>query len=412
MWDDIPSECAMTRVMHDDPDSWILGDVATERIIEPGANIYARRFASRVEDAVARLPQGACRVCVFGDSSLSGCVGSEALVNAVAQRFAGALANQTVVLASSCSGTPANFLKGLGASFPTTVHVLPEGQRSSLHGVQELRLSGASPEEGAHIFLQLGHVFIVFEGDTEVSEATMAALALGALVIPVTISTGSQGFPLAALRRPDVAAEDEWARLIHGDVPETVAKAVVAIIARYIASNAHMAERQSSRALDVPGKKPGLTSQVEEPLPNLSGSWLLDRVEGEPDHAAYNGGVNWAMRQAAHAAGYGVGLITMDMRQTGDFFDIRSSTPLGSSHVTFAVGGGRQKGFDASGSEFEIEPKWQCRELRASMWKGEYMTQTRMFLSDGQLIIENTIDGYYPDALTREVYLPQHTKPS
>merc|ERR1719183_1931895 len=99
-------------------------------------------------------------------------------------------------------------------------------------------------------------------------------------------------------------------------------------------------------------------SEEDETHPDFSGHYILDRVEGDPDHAAYNAGVSWAQRQAAWAASYGAGTLTVDLTQRGNHFDIRSSTPLGSSRVQFDVGGGRQTATASDGGNFDIDPRW------------------------------------------------------
>ena len=141
--------------------------------------------------------------------------------------------------------------------------------------------------------------------------------------------------------------------------------------------------------------------------PNFSGHYILDRVEGQPDHAAYNAGVGWLQRQAAYAASYGAGTLSVDLIHNGDHFDIRSSTPLGSSRVQFDVGGGRQSARASDGGRFDIDPVWRGNEVRATMWRGSHVTHIKRFMRGNNMIIESTIDGYYHNARTREVYKPR-----
>jgi len=142
--------------------------------------------------------------------------------------------------------------------------------------------------------------------------------------------------------------------------------------------------------------------------PDFSGHYVLDKVEGQPDHAAYNAGVGWVQRQAAYAASYGAGTLTVDVTQSGNHFNIHSSTPLGSSRVQFNVGGGRQHAQASDGGRFDIQPVWRGNEIRATMWRGSHVTHIRRFMRGRNMIIESTIDGYYNNAMTREIYKPRN----
>jgi len=140
--------------------------------------------------------------------------------------------------------------------------------------------------------------------------------------------------------------------------------------------------------------------------PNLAGEWNLVAVEGDPDHVMYNAGVGWFQRTAAAAMGFGVGHVHVHLEQNGNAFVIESSTPLGSSTVKFTVGGGKQRETASDGGSFEIEPVWSKNEVKSTLWRNGVVTKQRRYKRGKQMCIESVVDGYYPKAMSREVYDP------
>jgi hypothetical protein len=62
----------------------------------------------------------------------------------------------------------------------------------------------------------------------------------------------------------------------------------------------------------------GSSYEEEDSLPDLSGTWNLERIEGDFDQILVDAGVSWMMRMTAKASNYGAGLISQKIVQDSD----------------------------------------------------------------------------------------------
>lgn len=69
----------------------------------------------------------------------------------------------------------------------------------------------------------------------------------------------------------------------------------------------------------TPGELPrALASKQHRTRPKFSGSWVLARVEGDPDSFLRDCGKSWIFRSIASGVSYGVGKTTEDIEHTSD----------------------------------------------------------------------------------------------
>jgi hypothetical protein len=78
---------------------------------------------------------------------------------------------------------------------------------------------------------------------------------------------------------------------------------------------------------------------AEAARPDLNGKFILDRVGGDFELFMADMGQGWVTRKGAAALGYGVGMVRLDVHQTGDEMVIHKVLALGGcGHTEFRVG--------------------------------------------------------------------------
>lgn len=147
-----------------------------------------------------------------------------------------------------------------------------------------------------------------------------------------------------------------------------------------------------------------LQTDLQEVRSDFSGAWRLARVEGEPEHVAYNAGLPKAKRLASAALGWGVGIVCVTIRHDGNQFQLSTRTPLGSGHAQLVIGQGAQWGTASDGGWYQCAPSWAGIDIVSSNCRGGVVSTQRRSMRGDAMIIETTLDGYYPHAKSVEVY--------
>jgi len=129
------------------------------------------------------------------------------------------------------------------------------------------------------------------------------------------------------------------------------------------------------------------------PPVDVSGRWVLNRVEGDFDGLMADAGVSWATRRLAKSFNYGAGLVSQTIEQEGDSVVIVFQNGPGQAAHTMrlSVGGGRQSTDNEDGTRVAIEPVWQDKSLLipGQNADGSTMQTTRRFLSGQEMVCES-----------------------
>lgn len=133
---------------------------------------------------------------------------------------------------------------------------------------------------------------------------------------------------------------------------------------------------------------------AEVSRPDFNGHWKMTRCEGDFDSFLKEMGMNWAVRKAAKAAGYGAGSTYLTIKQNDDDFSLTTTNPKGVVQTNFVTDGTEQDEKDpADGSVRRITPRWDgdvlhidARKMKPAM----AMPVTRRYFSGKDMVMEQT----------------------
>lgn len=127
-------------------------------------------------------------------------------------------------------------------------------------------------------------------------------------------------------------------------------------------------------------------------FPDLSGRWVLDRIDGDIDALLVDAGVSWAMRRMAQSYKYGVGRLIQDIEQDGDEFKIVNEGGTKVSSMTFRAGAPEQEIIGHDGVPMMASFRWDEGALRMTARKldGSRLPSSARFIENSQMVSETT----------------------
>lgn len=146
----------------------------------------------------------------------------------------------------------------------------------------------------------------------------------------------------------------------------------------------------------IPEQEEAADAEVAEATPeymDLSGSWILSRIEGDMDAWLKDIGVAWAMRTGAKAMKYGVGKMTNVIEMTRDSITITTWTPKGDHTSVLKLDGSQSRNTDPmDGKGMLAVARWEDStsisiETTAED-TGKKQPSSRRFLRDGEMCVE------------------------
>jgi hypothetical protein len=151
----------------------------------------------------------------------------------------------------------------------------------------------------------------------------------------------------------------------------------------------HTSPRQQACAKSQEGKQAAasLVSPPSSPR-DFSGNWKLTSIEGDWDQFCVDIGYSYLKRMAFKAIGYGVGLLTEEIRQdnSGDegCTTVITVSPIRTIENTFRVNGEKQDGVFADGEHVEIFPRWDGDDHMVDIhMNGKWHVSQRRSLAGG-----------------------------
>jgi hypothetical protein len=186
--------------------------------------------STAAEDISKLLPRG-FRLGVLGGTSWKD-PSSKLIVEAIAHQLSVEMAQTVVVLTTGLVGVQETLVRHLGRE--VQVVNLVSSEDGAYGGIGQDIDAGPSLENRMLLFGQLADAYLTVEGGPVVAKEAKAAFSRGALVLPLIrtggASAGMFDFPDAALLRPPLATDDQWAQLSTKVSPEDTARAVVDIL--------------------------------------------------------------------------------------------------------------------------------------------------------------------------------------
>jgi len=125
---------------------------------------------------------------------------------------------------------------------------------------------------------------------------------------------------------------------------------------------------------------------------DLSGTWVLDRVEGDFEALMADAGVPWAIRKLAKGAGYGAGMVRHVIRHEGDWLDVIFNVRPGKTeHMRVKMGLEEQSTANEDGTPIVVHPRWEGDALvvTGKGQDGSPMQATRRYMADQELVCES-----------------------
>ncbi|CAK0834246.1 unnamed protein product, partial [Prorocentrum cordatum] len=147
----------------------------------------------------------------------------------------------------------------------------------------------------------------------------------------------------------------------------------------------------SSPRASESGSTAATSSAGDEAPVDLSGSWVLNRVEGDFEALMVDAGVSWTVRKLAQGAGYGAGIVRHEIKQDGDQLEIIFKTRPGKTdRMTVRIDGCVQGTTNEDGTPVEVRPRWEGLGLcmSGSQPSGSPMQPTRRYLVGQELVCE------------------------
>eukprot|EP00929_Paragymnodinium_shiwhaense_P031813 TRINITY_DN17747_c0_g1_i2.p1 TRINITY_DN17747_c0_g1~~TRINITY_DN17747_c0_g1_i2.p1 ORF type:complete len:209 (+),score=34.03 TRINITY_DN17747_c0_g1_i2:500-1126(+) len=122
---------------------------------------------------------------------------------------------------------------------------------------------------------------------------------------------------------------------------------------------------------------------------DLSGNWVLDRIDGPMEELMADAGVPWAIRKMARAGNYGVGLLGQNIVQNGDDIIIEFKH-FQTITCKFRVGVAECETLGEENLAQVITGRWEG----SSLWiegvfkGGAALQKNRRYLEDGEMVQE------------------------
>lgn len=139
---------------------------------------------------------------------------------------------------------------------------------------------------------------------------------------------------------------------------------------------------------------PASSSKSSSAPVDLSGNWLLSRVEGDFEALMADAGVSWALRKLAKSMNYGAGLVSQTVEQEGSSLVITFNNGPGqpTNVMRLNVGSGLQIANNEDGSCITVDPRWedQCLYMSGKSAGGTDMQPTKRYLSGQEMVCEST----------------------
>lgn len=211
-------------------------------------------------DPIASSPRDALpRICVLGGGAaveLDRC----AHVTSVASRLAAILRQRAVVLIDGRPGLQDTFARGLG-DFDDVFYVLPPEEDAASPKVLRRSCAAGLPHTDAECsgaLADLGDVYLIADDSAETSRQAAAALARGALVLPLDADACAD----LLLPRPDLVPEAQWVALTALPPTHAAIDAIVEVVSRRVLGSsvvdvlADLLSRQSSAAATLQPDQP------------------------------------------------------------------------------------------------------------------------------------------------------------
>jgi hypothetical protein len=125
-------------------------------------------------------------------------------------------------------------------------------------------------------------------------------------------------------------------------------------------------------------------------LPNFSGSWVMNRVEGDMDQLLADAGVGWALRKMAKGVNWGIGKNFQEISQNGNDFVIVHKAPMNTTTMRFHVGSGYQETVGVDGKPILCDATWDEQSLiiLCKTQAGKEHAPARRYLEDDCMVIE------------------------
>lgn len=126
---------------------------------------------------------------------------------------------------------------------------------------------------------------------------------------------------------------------------------------------------------------------------DLSGSWVLSRIEGDMDAWLKDIGVSWAMRTGAKTMKYGVGKMTNEITMTSESMQLTTWTPKGDHTSVLKLDGSESRNTDPMDGKFMLAvARWEGSEAIFIETRreadGEVMPTSRRFLKGEEMCVE------------------------
>jgi len=135
-------------------------------------------------------------------------------------------------------------------------------------------------------------------------------------------------------------------------------------------------------------------SSPSAPPVDLSGRWVLSRVEGDFEALMIDVGVSWAMRKMAKSMNYGAGLVTHSIEQEGNslVIEFKNGPGQATSAMRLAVGGGNQSTANEDGAPIVVEPRWEgrCLVVAGLAADGSAVRPSKRFVTGQEMVCEST----------------------
>jgi len=126
---------------------------------------------------------------------------------------------------------------------------------------------------------------------------------------------------------------------------------------------------------------------------DLSGSWVLARIEGDMDAWLKDIGVSWAMRTAAKTMKYGVGKMTNEITMTSESIQLTTWTPKGDHTSVLKLDGSESRNTDPMDGKFMLAvARWEGSDAIYIQTRreanGEVQPTSRRFLKGDEMCVE------------------------
>jgi len=174
------------------------------------------------------------KICIVGGAFRN--ADAAALIPMLAARISG-VGQRAWVLTQGLPGVQQAFAQHFWPE-GMLAHILPKGASSGFGRGIDFH-AAASFKEAAEAFAQIGDIYVCIEADVAGAEVAQQAYRRGAFIIPLVRSglatSGEQGFPREAFKKPASVAEETWLDLFNPGVSvDDTATAVASIILQHL----------------------------------------------------------------------------------------------------------------------------------------------------------------------------------